>query len=463
MAKVKSFFVCQSCGAELSKWQGQCPDCSAWNSIVEQVRPASHSGRGIASLGSGSGKGGYAGVTSADVQRLVDITAQEQDRIPTVFKEVDRVLGGGLVPGSVVLIGGNPGAGKSTLLLQILSGLAQGHACLYVTGEESPQQVSLRAKRMALAPEALSLLAETHIETLLAVAQKHQPKVLVVDSIQVMHCDAVQSAPGSVSQVRESAALLTRFAKQTQTVVLLVGHMTKEGNLAGPKVLEHMIDCSLLLEATDDQRFRILRSQKNRFGAVHEMGVFAMLASGMREVKNPSALFLSKHTDPAPGSVVTVLWEGTRPLLVEVQALVDDKQGGYPARITVGTDTTRLMMLLAILHKQSGAAFADQDVFINLVGGVRSAETSVDLAIALALVSSQRNIVVEPDWVVMGEVGLSGEIRPMPHGHERMQEAAKHGFKKMVVPKANQSGFEAPTGVTVMGVSRLSEALAFLT
>lgn len=463
MAKVKSFFVCQSCGAELSKWQGQCPDCSAWNSIVEQVRPASHSGRGSASLGSGSGKGGYAGVTSADVQRLVDITAQEQDRIPTVFKEVDRVLGGGLVPGSVVLIGGNPGAGKSTLLLQILSGLAQAHACLYVTGEESPQQVSLRAKRMALAPEALSLLAETHIETLLAVAQKHQPKVLVVDSIQVMHCDAVQSAPGSVSQVRESAALLTRFAKQTQTVVLLVGHMTKEGNLAGPKVLEHMIDCSLLLEATDDQRFRILRSQKNRFGAVHEMGVFAMLASGMREVKNPSALFLSKHTDPAPGSVVTVLWEGTRPLLVEVQALVDDKQGGYPARITVGTDTTRLMMLLAILHKQSGAAFADQDVFINLVGGVRSAETSVDLAIALALVSSQRNIVVAPDWVVMGEVGLSGEIRPMPHGHERMQEAAKHGFKKMVVPKANQSGFEAPPGVNVMGVSRLSEALAFLT
>lgn len=458
MAKAKSIFVCQSCGAVLSKWQGQCPDCAAWNSIVEQAQPAAGASRTISNLG----KGGYAGVTSAEVQRLVDITAQEQDRIPTIFKEVDRVLGGGLVPGSVVLIGGNPGAGKSTLLLQILSGLAQTHPCLYVTGEESPQQVSLRAKRMSLAPEALSLLAETHIETLLATAQSHQPKVLVVDSIQVMHCDAVQSAPGSVSQVRESAALLTRFAKQTQTVVLLVGHMTKEGSLAGPKVLEHMIDCSLLLEATDDQRFRILRSQKNRFGAVHEMGVFAMLASGMREVKNPSALFLSKHTDPAPGSVVTVLWEGTRPLLVEVQALVDDKQGGYPARITVGTDTTRLMMLLAILHKQSGAAFADQDVFINLVGGVRSAETSVDLAIALALVSSQRNIVVEPDWVVMGEVGLSGEIRPMPHGHERMQEAAKHGFKKMVVPKANQTGFEAPAGVTVMGVSRLSEALAYL-
>lgn len=453
MAKVKSVFVCQSCGAALSKWQGQCPDCAAWNSIVEQARPAASASRS---------SGGYAGVTSNQVQRLVDITAHEQDRIPTIFGEVDRVLGGGLVPGSVVLIGGNPGAGKSTLLLQILSGLAQAHPCLYVTGEESPQQVSLRAKRMALAPEALSLLAETHIETLLATAHAHQPKVLVVDSIQVMHCDAVQSAPGSVSQVRESAALLTRFAKQTQTVVLLVGHMTKEGSLAGPKVLEHMIDCSLLLEATDDQRFRILRSQKNRFGAVHEMGVFAMLAGGMREVKNPSALFLSKHTDPAPGSVVTVLWEGTRPLLVEVQALVDDKQGGYPARITVGTDTTRLMMLLAILHKQSGAAFADQDVFINLVGGVRSAETSVDLAIALALVSSLRNIVVAPDWVVMGEVGLSGEIRPMPHGHERMQEAAKHGFKKMLVPKANQTGFEAPAGVSVMGVSRLSEALSYL-
>jgi DNA repair protein RadA/Sms len=451
---MKTVFVCQSCGAALSKWQGQCPDCGAWNSIVEQAKPSGSSQqRG----------GGYAGVSSTQVQRLVDITAQEQDRIPTIFKEVDRVLGGGLVPGSVVLIGGNPGAGKSTLLLQVLSGLAQKHPCLYVTGEESPQQVSLRAKRMGLSPEALSLLAETHIETVLATAQQHRPKVLVVDSIQVMHCEAVQSAPGSVSQVRESAALLTRFAKQTETVVLLVGHMTKEGSLAGPKVLEHMIDCSLLLEATDDQRFRILRSQKNRFGAVHEMGVFAMLASGLREVKNPSALFLSKHTDPAPGSVVTVLWEGTRPLLVEVQALVDDKQGGYPARITVGTDTTRVMMLLAILHKQSGAAFVDQDVFINLVGGVRSAETSVDLAIALALVSSLRNVVVAPDWVVMGEVGLSGEIRPMPHGHERMQEAAKHGFKKMVVPKANLAGFEAPDGVTVYGVSRLSEALACLT
>jgi DNA repair protein RadA/Sms len=454
VAKIKSVFVCQSCGAALSKWQGQCADCGDWNSIVEQARPAS-----ISSTNRG---GGYAGMTSSQVQRLVDITAQEQDRIPTVFREVDRVLGGGLVPGSVVLIGGNPGAGKSTLLLQVLSGLAQSHGCLYVTGEESPQQVSLRAKRMGLAPDALSLLAETHIETVLATAEAHKPKVLVVDSIQVMHCDAVQSAPGSVSQVRESAALLTRFAKQTQTVVLLVGHMTKEGSLAGPKVLEHMIDCSLLLEATDDQRFRILRSQKNRFGAVHEMGVFAMLASGMREVKNPSALFLSKHTEPAPGSVVTVLWEGTRPLLVEVQALVDDKQGGYPARITVGTDTTRLIMLLAILHKHSGSAFADQDVFINLVGGVRSAETSVDLAIALALISSQRNLVVAPDWVVMGEVGLSGEIRPMPHGHERMQEAAKHGFKQMIVPKANQSGFEAPEGVTVVGVSRLSDALACL-
>lgn len=405
---------------------------------------------------------GYAGAPVGQIQRLVDIAVEEKARIATTLGELNRVLGGGLVPGSVVLIGGNPGAGKSTLLLQVLSGLAEIHGCLYVTGEESPQQVSLRARRMGLAPVELNLLAETHVEAILKAIEQTRPKVVVIDSIQVMHCTEVASAPGSVSQVRESAALLTRFAKQTETVVLLVGHMTKDGSLAGPKVLEHMIDCSLLLEATENQRFRILRSQKNRFGAVHEMGVFAMMANGMREVKNPSALFLSKHTAPAPGSVVTVLWEGTRPILVEVQALVDHKQGAYPARITVGAESARLVMLLAILHKQSGTVFADQDVFINLVGGVRTAETSVDLAMAFALTSSHRNRIIGPEWVVMGEVGLSGEIRPMPHGHERMLEAVKHGFKKLVVPKANLSGFEVPEGIGVTGVSCLRDALSCL-
>jgi len=453
MAKVKSTFVCQSCAAVLSKWQGQCPECHDWNSIIEQR-----------SVGSGQASGlGYAGVSHSNaVLKLDQIQSEEKARLASGFSEVDRVLGGGLVPGSVVLIGGHPGAGKSTLLLQLLSALAHEVECLYVTGEESPQQVALRAKRMGLEPKKLGLLAQTQIEIVLDQVHKSRPQVLVVDSIQVMHCAQVQSAPGSVSQVRESAALLTRMAKQTDTIVLLVGHVTKEGHLAGPKVLEHMVDCSLLLEATDDQRFRILRSHKNRFGAVHEMGIFAMLAHGLREVKNPSALFLSKHTEPSPGSVVTVLWEGTRSLLVEVQALVDDKQGGYPARLTLGTDSSRLVMLLAILHKHSGFALADQDVFINLVGGVRSVETSMDLAIICALISSFRNRVIPADTVVMGEVGLSGEIRPMPHGHERILEASKHGFKKVIAPQSNVAGFQPPEGLSVTGVIRLSEALACL-
>ncbi len=455
MAKSKTSYVCTECGASQSKWQGQCPECGAWNALTEVCHTATAKEPWTTS-------GGYAGVPIGVIQKLMDIVAEEKPRIQTSIEEINRVFGGGLVPGSVVLMGGHPGAGKSTLLLQLVSDLAQKMSCLYVTGEESLQQVAMRAARMGVKAAALNLMAETQIESVLKAATELKPRVLVVDSIQVMQLEGIGSAPGSVSQVRESAALLTRFAKQTDTVVLLVGHVTKEGMLAGPKVLEHIIDCSLLLESTQNQRFRILRSQKNRFGAVNEMGVFAMLEGGLKEVKNPSALFISKSTEPAPGSVVTVVWEGTRPLLVEVQALVDQNQGGYAARVSVGTDQNRLSMLLAILHKQAGLLLSDQDVFINLVGGVKALETSVDLALVLAMVSSFRDKIIPKEWMVMGELGLTGEIRPTPNGQERILEAYKHGYRYAVVPKANLSGFKAPEAMVVKGVERLTEALGCL-
>jgi DNA repair protein RadA/Sms len=365
------------------------------------------------------------------------------------------------VPGSAVLIGGHPGAGKSTLLLQILCQLGQQMEALYVTGEESLQQVAMRAKRLELPMSGLKMLAETNIELICRAAQQYKPKVLVVDSIQVVHMPDVQSAPGGVSQVRESAAYLTRYAKQTGTVLFLVGHVTKDGTLAGPKVLEHIIDTSVMLEGSADSRFRTLRGIKNRFGAVNELGVFAMTEHGLKEVKNPSAIFLSRSQEPASGSVVMVVWEGTRPLLVEIQALVDDSQFGNPRRVAVGLDQNRINMLLAVLHRHGGLQVGDQDVFVNVVGGVKVLETSADLALLVAIVSSFRNSVLPQHLVVFGEVGLSGEIRPVPSGQERLQEAAKHGFKKAIVPKANKPR-GGIAGMEVVAVEKLSDALEAL-
>lgn len=453
MAKKNSAYVCNECGAEYTKWQGQCLACRAWNSISE-VRlaraPAETGGRGARFEG-------FAGSLSG-VQTLESVILEEQPRLVTGIGELDRVLGGGLVPGSAVLIGGHPGAGKSTLLLQVLCLLAQSVSALYVTGEESLQQVALRARRLGLPVGDLRLLSETSVEQILQITMVEKPRLLVVDSIQVMHTAEIESAPGSVSQVRESAAFLTRYAKQTGTVLLLVGHVTKDGTLAGPKVLEHMIDASLLLEGSSDSRFRTLRGIKNRFGAVNELGVFAMLEQGLKEVKNPSAIFLNREGEAAPGSVVMVVWEGTRPMLVEIQSLVDAVQGGYPRRVAVGLDQNRLAMLLAILHRHGGVHCGDQDVFVNVVGGVRVVETSADLALLAAVVSSFRDKALPQDLVIFGEVGLSGEIRPVPNGQERIQEAAKHGFRTALVPKGNMPR-KSVDGMRVIPVSRLSEAL----
>ena len=396
------------------------------------------------------------------MQNLSEINLESMPRLSTSIGELDRVLGGGLVPGSVVLIGGNPGAGKSTLLLQVmclLSSLEKGG--LYVTGEESLQQVGMRSRRLKLPQDNLKMLAETNVELICKAAQTIEPAFIVVDSIQVMHSVDVSSAPGSVSQVRESAAFLIQYAKQTNTVLFLVGHVTKEGNLAGPKVLEHMIDCFIMLEGGSDTKYRVVRGQKNRFGAANELGVFAMTELGLKEVKNPSAIFLSRADEESAGSLVMVLWEGTRPLLVEIQALVDETQLGNPRRVTVGLDQNRLAMLLAVLHRHGGIYMADQDVFVNVVGGVKVLETSADLALILAVVSSFRDKALPRDLIVFGEIGLAGEIRPVPGGQERLAEAAKHGFTRAIVPKANTPKLPIP-GIEVVGVAKIDQALEAL-
>lgn len=454
MAKSKIAFVCTECGTEHGQWQGQCSSCKAWNTLKQINLGSSSSPATKAEFH----RKGYAGEQS-NVQTLSDIDLQSLPRFSSTIGELDRVLGGGLVPGSVVLIGGNPGAGKSTLLLQIMCLLADSQkAALYVTGEESLQQVGMRAQRLNLPMDNLKMLAETNVEQITQAAQEHSPELLVVDSIQVMHSADVPSAPGSVSQVRECAAYLIQYAKQTNTVLFLVGHVTKEGNLAGPKVLEHMIDCFIMLEGGTDSKYRILRSQKNRFGAVNELGVFAMTEQGMKEVKNPSAIFLARTEEDSAGSLVMVLWEGTRPLLVEIQALVDSSPLGNPRRVAVGLEQNRLAMLLAVLHRHGGLYMADQDVFVNVVGGVKVSETSADLALLLAIVSSFKDAAIDKRTVVFGEVGLAGEIRPVPGGQERLQEAAKHGFTRAIVPKANvpKSRIE---GLEIVGVTKISQAL----
>ncbi len=457
MAKSKIAYVCSDCGSDFPKWQGRCDDCGAWNTLSEFRTGSPASGGSKPRAGQFAG---YAGSLS-DVKTLAEIDLTELPRLGTGVDELDRVLGGGLVPGSAILIGGHPGAGKSTLLLQVLCKLAQSQSAMYVTGEESLQQVAMRAQRLSLPTDSLKMLSETSVESICAVAEKHKPKLLVVDSIQVMSREEVPSAPGGVAQVRECAAYLIRYAKLTNTVLILVGHVTKDGTLAGPKVLEHMIDCSVMLESSTDNRFRTLRGVKNRFGAVNELGVFAMTEKGLREVKNPSAIFLSRADEPAAGSVVMVVWEGTRPILVELQALVDDSNYGNPRRLAVGVDQNRLSMLIAVLHRHGGVQVGDQDVFINVVGGLKVVETSADLALLLAIISSLRDRPLSTDLVVFGEVGLSGEIRPVPSGQERLNAAAKHGFRQAIVPEANvpKGGVK---GMKVMGVKTLAAALAAL-
>jgi DNA repair protein RadA/Sms len=451
MSKPKLAYVCQACGAQAPRWSGQCGQCNAWNSVIEEARIQVTPVRGS--------RRGYAAATKPVPQRLADVSVEVQSRMHTGQGELDRVLGGGLVPGSVVLIGGDPGIGKSTLLLQSLCFLNQEQSVLYVTGEESLQQVRLRAERLSLQADNLLLLAETEIESILEAAEKLKPKVMVIDSIQTMYTGQLSSAPGSVGQVREAAALLVQYAKQTGTACFLVGHVTKEGALAGPRVLEHMVDAVLYFEGERDNRYRMIRAVKNRFGAVNELGLFTMTDKGLREVNNPSRIFLSRELNQVPGSVVLVTWEGSRPLLVEVQALVADSHLANPRRVTVGLEQNRLAMLLAVLHRHGSIATYDQDVFANVVGGVRVTETGADLALLFAVFSSLRNKPLPEDLIVFGEVGLAGEIRPVQSGQERLREAAKHGFKQAIVPKANLAKQGVP-GMEIIGVQSLQQALS---
>ena len=467
MARQKSAFVCTECGAQAVRWQGQCPQCQAWNTLVETVlEPAAPA--------AGSRFAALAGESSR-LQPLSALEPREEPRQPTGLDEFDRVLGGGLVCGGVVLIGGDPGIGKSTLLLQALSNLAatrpaaggEGAAAkgskvvggvIYVSGEESGEQVALRAQRLQLPPSPLQMLAEINLERILHTLREARPRVAVIDSIQTVYSEALQSAPGSVAQVRECAAQLTRFAKQSGTSLILVGHVTKDGTLAGPRVLEHIVDTVLYFEGDTHSSFRLIRAFKNRFGAVNELGVFAMTERGLRGVSNPSAIFLSQHSQQVAGSCVLITQEGTRPLLVEVQALVDSSQSPNPRRLSVGLEQNRLAMLLAVMHRHAGVVCFDQDVFVNAVGGVKITEPAADLAILFAIVSSLRDRPLKRGLAVFGEVGLAGEIRPAPRGQERLKEAAKLGFDTAIVPRANAPK-QPIEGLTVIAVERVEEAL----
>ncbi len=447
MAKTKLAFCCQTCGTLYPKWTGQCTGCNEWNTIIEEIQAPVNISR----------YQGYAG-TEITMTRMADVTLDEEMRLSSGLQELDRVLGGGIIMGSAILLGGDPGIGKSTILLQAVAHLSQQLKTLYVTGEESPQQVTLRARRLGLPENHLWLLADTQIDNILAHAQKEKPRVLVIDSIQTMHSSLLSSAPGSVGQVRESAMQLVSYAKQTHTALFLVGHVTKEGNLAGPRVLEHMVDTVLYFEGEQDNRYRLIRAVKNRFGAVNELGIFAMTEKGLREVNHPSAIFLSRGAEAAPGSIITATKEGSRPLLVEVQALVDQSHSGNPRRLSVGLDTQRLAMLLAVLHRHSGIQTHGLDVFLNVVGGLEISEPGADLPILFAILSSLRNRALPQDLIAFGELGLSGEIRPVPGGQERLKEAAKHGFKIAIVPHANMVKKEMD-GMRIIPVQSLKEAV----
>lgn len=448
MAKSKTVYTCTECGGTAPKWAGQCPNCQQWNTLVETVaQPTTGAGARFQSLAS-----------SATVRKLSDIDAVDVPRFSSGIDEFDRVLGGGLVGGGVVLIGGDPGIGKSTLLLQALSNLSATRRVLYVSGEESGAQIALRAHRLGIESGSLALLAEIQLERIQATIETEKPEVVVIDSIQTLYSEALTSAPGSVAQVRECAAQLTRIAKRLDVTTILVGHVTKEGALAGPRVLEHIVDTVLYFEGDTHSAYRLVRAFKNRFGAVNELGVFAMTEKGLRGVANPSALFLSQHEQVVPGSCVLVTQEGTRPLLVEIQALVDTANVPNPRRLAVGLEQNRLAMLLAVLHRHAGIACFDQDVFLNAVGGVKITEPAADLAVLLAIHSSMRNKPLPRGLVVFGEIGLAGEIRPTPRGQERLKEAAKLGFSIAVIPKSNAPK-QAIDGLEVIAVERIEQAI----
>ena len=453
MAKPKTVYTCTECGGQSTKWQGQCAHCNAWNTLVETAVEASAGKAGLHRFASLAG--------TSQIVSLGEVEAEDFPRLPTLIGEFDRVLGGGLVEGGVVLIGGDPGIGKSTLLLQAAARLAEQAPVLYVTGEESAQQIALRARRLGVNASKVRLFSEIELEKIQATLASARPKIAIIDSIQTLYSGALTSAPGSVAQVRECAAHLTRFAKQSGTTIIFVGHVTKEGALAGPRVLEHMVDTVLYFEGDTHTSFRLIRAFKNRFGAVNEIGVFAMTEKGLREVTNPSALFLSQHHAGVAGSCVMVTQEGTRPLLVELQALVDEAHGMAPKRLTVGLELNRLAMLLAVLHRHAGIACFDQDVFLNAVGGVRIAEPGADLAVTLAVVSSLRNRPLPDKHVVFGEVGLAGEVRPVQRGQERLREAAKLGFTHAIIPSANKPR-QAIAGLQIVAVDRLVEAVDYL-
>ena len=449
MAKVKVEYTCSSCGGNVSRWQGQCPHCKAWNTLQEVIA-APKTKRFVSVTG-----------TEEGLHLLKDFSPREETRYPTGIGEFDRVLGGGLVSGAVVLIGGDPGVGKSTLLLQALTHTQKKFSALYISGEESGEQIALRAQRLQISPGDLLVLPEIMLERVLAIMQQTKAEVIVIDSIQTIYSESLSSAPGSVSQVRECAAQLTRHAKQTGSTVILVGHVTKDGTLAGPRVLEHIVDTVLYFEGDTHSSFRLIRAFKNRFGAVNELGVFAMTDKGLKGVNNPSAIFLSQHEQTVSGSCVMVTQEGTRPLLVEIQALVDNSHSASPRRLTVGVEQNRLAMLIAVLHRHAAIACFDQDVFVNAVGGVKITEPAADLAIVMAMVSSLQQRPLPRRLVVFGEVGLTGEIRPAPRGQERLKEAVKLGFTTAIIPKANTPR-QPISGLTVIAVDRLEEAVSCL-
>lgn len=452
MTKAKLNYACAECGAISGKWAGQCPDCEQWNTLTEIIVTNTKAKQSLS---------GYAGINDAKITAMTDVPVAVANRYSSGIDELDRVLGGGLVPGSVILIGGDPGIGKSTLLLQSLSYLAAKHNTLYVTGEESLQQVRLRAERLGVKQDGLKLLTETRIEAILQLASQVVPGIMVLDSIQTMYTELLQSSPGSVSQVRESTALLVRYAKQTNTILFLVGHVTKEGAIAGPRVLEHMVDTVLYFEGDPDNKYRMIRAVKNRFGAVNEMGIFAMTDKGLRTVSNPSAIFLSSHATATAGSLVMATWEGTRPMLIEIQALVDESRLANPRRVVVGFEANRLALILAVLSRHGGIITYNQDVFINVVGGVRVTETAIDLPVLLAVISSLKNIPLPRELVVFGEVGLSGEIRPAQSGQERLKEAVKLGFTRAIVPYGNAPK-QLFKGIEVMPVKHIKEALQYI-
>ena len=450
--KKKVEWVCSECGGTTLKWAGRCPHCGEWNTLQEFTVETGEAARYSDSRHRGL-------VAASKVLDLNDVQAQEVPRIVTGFSEFDRVMGGGLVPGGVSLLGGDPGIGKSTLLLQVMNRLVQlGVGSLYVSGEESPGQIAMRAKRLGIDPKGMRLMSEIQLENIESTLLSEKPQFVVIDSIQTLFSNQLDSAPGSVTQVRECAARLTRLAKSEGCTLIFVGHVTKEGSLAGPRVLEHIVDTVLYFEGDTHSNFRLIRAFKNRFGAINELGVFAMTDRGLRGVSNPSAIFLSEHKANVPGSAVMVTQEGTRPLLVEVQALVDDTHSPSPKRLSVGLDQQRLAMLLAVLHRHAGMACFDQDVFVNAVGGVKITEPAADLAVLLAIYSSMRNKALPDGLVVFGEVGLAGEIRPAPRGQERLKEAAKLGFAKAIIPRANAPK-QPIEGLEVIAVDRLSNAI----